>query len=38
MRAIARANALAFTRCPLLKRKPSRSLNVYVLPSAEMRG
>jgi hypothetical protein len=38
MRFIARVKALAWTGVPSLKRKPLRSVNVYVLPSGEMRG
>ncbi len=38
IRLIWRAKALARTGAPLLKRKPLRSVNVYVLPSRETRG
>ena len=38
VRSIARRNALARTGVPSLKRKPSRSVNVYVLRSRETRG
>ena len=38
VRSIARANALARTGAPSLKRKPLRSVNVHVLPSRDTRG